>query len=258
MLHPLAGKRVVVTRAEGQSVELIARLREAGAVPIVFPTIDIVPLVDYSQLDGALHRLHDYQWIIFTSVNGVRNVFARMETLGILPTAFAGCNVAAVGPVTAALLEQHGVEVTLCPEEYVAEAILSALAERGDVSGKRVLLLRVEVARAVLRNELLAAGAQVDEVAVYRTALGKPEVAAYAELKAGADILTFTSSSTVKNFVTLLGDEAYRCAKNAVIACIGPITAQTARELGFQVAIVAADSTVAGLLVALEKTLANG
>src|SRR5258708_21024119 len=92
-------------------------------------------ICEYPQLDRVLHHLHNYQWIIFTSVNGVRNVFARMETLGILPTAFAGCNVAAVGPVTAALLEQHGVEVTLCPEESVAAAILSALADRGNVSG---------------------------------------------------------------------------------------------------------------------------
>src|SRR5260221_10070399 len=162
MVQPLAGKRVVVTRAEGQSVELIARLHEAGAVPIIFPTIDIVPLEDYSQLDSALHQLYDYQWIIFTSVNGVRNVFARMEALGILPTVFAGCNVAAVGPVTAVLLEQHGVEVTLCPEEYVAEAILSALAERGDVLGQRLLLPRAEAAPGGFSDELLTAGDQVD------------------------------------------------------------------------------------------------
>ncbi len=257
MPQSLASKRVVVTRAEGQSVELIARLREAGAVPIVFPTIDIVPLDDYSQLDIALHHLPEYQWVIFTSVNGVRNVFSRMQTLGVSPTVFAKCNVAAVGPVTAALLEQHGVTVTLCPEEYVAEAILSALAERGEISGKRILLLRVDVARAVLRDELLAAGAQVDEVAVYHTAIGQPNAAAYAELKAGIDIVTFTSSSTVKNFVALLGDEAYHYTKNAVIACIGPITAQTARDLGFQVHIVAADSTVTGLLAALGSTPPN-
>lgn len=252
-IRPLAGKRVVVTRAEGQSVELIARLREAGAVPIVFPTIEIVPLAEHSALDVALQHLQDYAWVIFTSANGVRNVFARMETLHIAAEAFAECQVAAVGPVTAALLEQHGVAVTLCPEEYVAEAILSALAQRGGVADKRILLLRVEVARAVLRDELLAAGAQVDEVPVYRTVLGTPDPAAYAELREGADIVTFTSSSTVKNFVTLLGDEAHHIARNALVACIGPITAQTARELGFQVAIVAADSTVAGLLAALEN-----
>lgn len=252
-INPLAGKRVVVTRGEGQSVQFVALLRESGAVPIVFPTINIVPLHDTSELDTALQNLDRYDWAIFTSVNGVKNVLARMQALGISSEAFARCKVAAVGPATEALIRQQGIEVALRPAEYVAEEIMTGLTQDGPIAGKRFLLLRVDVARAVLRDQLVAAGAAVDEVHVYRTAIGEPDAAAYKELRAGVDIITFTSSSTVKNFFTLLGDEAKTIADRATIACIGPITAQTAREMGLNVEIVAADYTVSGLMEALEQ-----
>src|SRR5260221_12976193 len=171
MTDPLMGKRVVVTRAEGQSVQLVAMLREAGAVPIVFPTISIAPLEDTSKLDAALQNLNLYDWAIFTSINGVKNVLARMQALGIPPTAFETCKVAAVGPATEALLRQQGIDVALRPDDYIAEDILAGLMKHGPIACQRFLLLRVDVARAVLRDQLVAAGATLDEVHVYRTTL---------------------------------------------------------------------------------------
>jgi uroporphyrinogen-III synthase len=257
LTNSLAGKRVVVTRAEGQSVQLVAMLREAGAVPIVFPTISIAPLDDTSELDTALRNLNRYDWAIFTSINGVTNVLARMQALGIPPSAFETCKVAAVGPATEALLRQQGINVALRPDEYVAEDILAGLLKHRPITGQRFLLLRVDVARAVLRDQLMTAGAIVDEIHVYRTTLGEPDENAYAELRAGVDIITFTSSSTIHNFFTLLGDEALSIMNNTVIACIGPITAETAREMGLHVDVAATEYTVSGLMSSLEKYLAS-
>src|SRR5258707_3279339 len=217
MTHPLAGKRVVATRAEGQTAEFIAWLREVGAMPIIFPTIEIVPLDNTAELDAALGHLADYDWAIFTSINGVKNVMARMQALRKSPADFNECNVVTVGASTEAVLRDYGINIALRPAESVAEAILAGLAERGPIAGKRFLLLRVDVARAVLRDQLIAAGGLVDEVAVYRTDIGKPDAAAYAELRKGADVITFTSSSTVRNFFTLLGGEVLNIANHARI-----------------------------------------
>ncbi|HZS92139.1 MAG TPA: uroporphyrinogen-III synthase [Chloroflexota bacterium] len=255
MTHPLAGRRIVATRAEGQTEELIALLRENGAIPIVFPTIGIAPLEDYTALDAALGRLPAYDWVIFTSANGVRHVCERMQARGLAPAALNACKVAAIGPATEALLRENGVAVDLRPDEYVAEAIVAALLEREEVAGGRFLLLRADVARAVLRDELTARGASVDEVPVYRTVLGQPDPAAYAALRRGIDALTFTSSSTVRNYCTLLGDDALPLATRAVVACIGPITARTARERGLHVDVVAREYTVRGLIAALAEAL---
>jgi uroporphyrinogen-III synthase len=232
-------------------------LHEAGAVPIVFPTISIVPLNDYSDLDAALQNLSRYDWVIFTSINGVKNVVTRLQALGIPAASLNSCHVAVVGPATEALLRKQGIDIALRPDEYVAEDLIAGILKHGPVAGKRFLLLRVDVARAVLRDRLVAAGAIVDEVHVYRTTIGQPDAAAYAELRAGVDIITFTSSSTVKNFFTLLGDEALSIASKAIIACIGPITAQTASEMGLHVDVVAEEYTVSGLMAALKHYLDN-
>jgi uroporphyrinogen-III synthase len=255
ILHPLAGKRIVATRAEGQTQQFVAMLRETGAIPIIFPTIHIVPLEDYGELDAALQRLNEYEWVIFTSINGVRNVINRMQALGLSPELLNACQIAAIGPATEALIKTHGIRTDLRPAEYIAEAIIADLLARGPVAGKRFLLLRVDIARAVLRQQLTAQGALVDEIPVYRTALGQPDATAFAELRAGVDVITFSSSSTVRNFFELLGDEALQIANRAQIACIGPITAQTAREMGLQVAVVAQEYTMSGLLAALTEKL---
>lgn len=255
MTHPLAGQRVAITRPAAQSRALIAGLRATGAIPIAFPTIRIAPLEDYAACDDALRRLAAYDWVVFTSVNGVRVALERMKELGLDPVQLNECHVAAIGPATAARLRAYDVEVSLRPDEYVAEAIVVALLERGPFDGLRFLLLRADIAREALREHLVAHGATVDEVPVYRTALGEPGPQEYAEMRAGVDVITFTSSSTVRNFVELLRDEAPAIAGRARIACIGPITARTARELGLRVDVVAAEYTVPGLLAALADTL---
>ncbi len=251
MTHPLAGKRIVATRAEEQSYELVTILETVGAIPILFPTIRIVGLDDYRELDDRLQHLADYEWVIFTSVNGVRHVIDRMHALGLPLATFDHCHIAAIGPATELLLTQHGVRISLRPDEYVAEAIVAELLKRGPVAGKRFLLLRVDIARAVLREQLIAQGAEVDEIAVYQTALGQPDPAAYEALRTGVDVITFTSSSTVRHFFDLLGDEALPIANRVLIACIGPITAQTAREHGLQVGVIAREYTIPGLVAAL-------
>jgi uroporphyrinogen-III synthase len=251
MTHPLAGKRVVATRAEEQSRDLIMLLESAKAIPILFPTIRIAPLDDYQELDSRLQRLDSYDWVVFTSVNGVRHVVERMHALGLPLAKCDGCQVAAIGPATEDLLRQHGFRIDLRPDEYVAEAIVAELLKRGPVAGKRFLLLRVDIARAVLREQLAEQGADVDEIPVYQTALGQPDPAAYEALRSGVDVITFTSSSTVRHFFDLLGDEALPIASRALIACIGPITAQTALEKGLQVGVIAREYTIPGLFEAL-------
>jgi uroporphyrinogen-III synthase len=252
---PLAGKRVVITRPEAQTSQLITLLREAGAIPIIFPTITIVPITANDALDLALSKLHAYDWVIFTSANSVRVIVERMAALGLPQAHLNRCQVAVIGPATAAALADQGVHVDLQPHEYVAEAIFEALAARGPLAGRKFLLLRADIARAALREQLAARGAIVEEIPVYRTVCGRADPAAYAELRGGVDVLTFTSSSTVRYFFEMLGGEALTIASHALVACIGPITAQTARGFGLRVDLVANEYTVPGLLNALMEKM---
>lgn len=248
---PLAGKRVVVTRPEPQAPELAEPLQSLGATPILFPTIAIRPLVETGPLDEAIERLAKgaYDWVIFTSVNGVALFWERLEALGKNVLIFDGVQVAAIGPATGTALSQNGVEADYIPEEFVAEAIAEGL---GDVSGRSILLPRAAIARKTLAEMLTEQGAEVDEVATYRTLPAEPDETAVAEL-ATADIFTFTSSSTVRNFVKLVGgkEAALRLTQGARIACIGPITAGTVAEMGRTADIVAETYTIDGLVAAL-------
>ncbi|MEP7289991.1 MAG: uroporphyrinogen-III synthase [Chloroflexota bacterium] len=253
--HPLVGKRIVITRPAAQSSALVEMLREVGAIPLMFPTIQIAPIPDNEGLDSALKQVRDYEWVIFTSVNGVKIALDRMAALGLLRSAFDSCQIAVIGPATAAALSTYGLHAALQPDKYVAEAIVESLIALGSMAGKRFLLLRADIARATLREQLVAYGAIVDEIPVYQTVRGNPDPAAYADLRAGVDVLTFTSSSTVRYFFELLGSEALTIAREATIACIGPITAHTARDLGLHVDLVADDYTIPGLVAALEEKL---
>ena len=161
--------------------------------------------------------------------------------------------IAVIGPATAATLAHYGLQVALQPDEYIAESIFESLVQKGAVSGKHFLLLRADIARITLRQQLESAGAVVDEIPVYRTIRGEPDPTAYAQLRSGVDIITFTSSSTVRFFFELLGAEADKIAADVLIACIGPITAQTARSFGLNVGIVADEYTVSGLMAALAE-----
>lgn len=251
MSHWLTGRRVVVTRPQDQSEELCDRLRALGAEPIIFPVISIVPPEAGGPLDQAIAGLVGYDWVIFTSVNGVEHFWTRWvaakrlsEGNGADQPFFRG-RVAAIGPATAQALRQRGAPVHLMPAEYRAEAILDEIS---DVAGQRILLPRADIARPALADGLRAMGAQVDEVPAYRTVRGNPSQAAFDALRAGVDVITFTSSSTVRNFVALTAGLDYG---DPLIACIGPVTATTAQELDLPVDVVAEEYTIDGLLEAL-------
>jgi len=243
-MNSLKGKRILVTRPRAQAAELSDRLRALGAEPILFPLIEIAPLEDYAALDRAISLISQYRWIIFTSVNGVAAFWDRLIAAGADERIFSGVKVAAIGPATAQALSRRDVCAEFIPDEYIAERIVDGV---GDVTGDWILLPRAEIAREALADELGQRGAVVHEIAAYRTLPVTPDPRGLAELQRGVDIITFTSSSTVRNFVALVGPETH----NALIACIGPITAQTARELGLRVHVVAERYTVEGLVEAL-------
>lgn len=244
----LAGKRVLITRPRAQAEPFIDLLTSLGAYPVVFPTIEIAGPEDPALLDQAIAGLSAYHWVIFTSVNGVSTFWKRLVEMGFGSGVFDGIHVAAIGPATAQALVERGITPEFVPDEYIAEAILPGL---GDVSGQRILLPRADIARKALVEALIKRGALPDEIAVYRTLPARPAPQALRELEQGVDIATFTSSSTVRNFFQVLGDRAAVLLRDALVACIGPVTAKTAQSLGLQVDVVAHDYTVDGLVEAL-------
>lgn len=249
--RPLHGLRVLVTRAAGQAGELSARLRAAGAEPVELPVIRIAPPDDLGPLDAAVRRLASYDWVIFTSANGVDALFARIDALSLDSRAFGGARVAVIGPATAERLRARGVRADYMPARFIAEALLEGLVARG-VAGARVLLPRAERAREVLPAGLRAAGATVDVVAAYRTVLPDEPAPGLEALAAGAiDVVTLTSSSTARHLVALARGRV-DLINRARVACIGPITAATARELGLRVDVVAEEHSIPGLVAALE------
>ncbi|MGE3540274.1 MAG: uroporphyrinogen-III synthase [Candidatus Tectimicrobiota bacterium] len=251
---PLHGKRVLVTRARPQASTLVACLQERGAIPVVFPVIHIVPPTDnYAALDAALRQLASFDWAVFTSVNGVEHVWQRLRLLGLSPQALASVRLAAIGPATAEALQVRGLQPEVVPSQYVAEALLSAIPQP---AGQRFLLARADLARDTLRLGLQEAGAEAVEVAAYSTVLAALSAETLQALEAGIDIITFTSSSTVRNFVEQVGlARAQALVAQAQVVTIGPITAATATELGIRVDVMAAEYTIAGLLTALETRL---
>ncbi len=247
---PLFGKRVLVTRATAQASRLSRLLREYGAEPVELPAIRIVPPEDFSALDSAVERLDRYDWVIFTSVNGVDTFFDRVAALDKDARAFGRSRIAAIGTATADRLGEHGLRADFVPERFVAEDVMAGLVERG-IAGKYVLLPRAELARDVLPDGLRDAGANVDVVVAYRTLPAEPSPEALRRVEAGEiDIMTFASSSTVRNLVSLLGGRTDPLERS-FIACIGPITARTAADLGLRVDLVAQEYSVPGLVSAL-------
>jgi len=253
----LTGRRIVVTRPRGQAADLCGKLAALGAIPIQFPTIEIAPLQDYTALDQAIARLAGYQWIMFTSVNGVSAFWQRLEVVGKNSNALDGIRVAAIGPATARALEKRGIAAQFIPDEYVAEAMVEGL---GDVHGQGILLPRADIARQALADGLRKMGAIVDEIAAYHTLIvdahGSETLNLRAMLQRGEiDAITFTSASTARGFVQAIDLRAEIKNPNSkiVIACIGPITAQTVRELGLPVDVMATEYTMEGLVAALAK-----
>jgi uroporphyrinogen III methyltransferase/synthase len=244
---PLSGKRIVVTRAKGQAGALSSRLTALGADAIELPTIEIVPALDYGPLDSAIADLGSYDWLIFTSANGVRFFMDRLDNSARDLRAL-GARICAIGPATRAAVEALHLKVDLMGQEYVAEGLLEAFAAYG-LEGKRVLLPRAAVARDLVPEELRRRGALVDVVEAYRTVVpeGAP-IRAREVLGARPDCVTFTSSSTVQNFVAVGGAAALA---GIPVVSIGPVTTGTARGLGIEVTAEAKVFTVEGLVEAI-------
>ena len=246
----LTNARILITRPRRQADSFAIALRAAGAKPIFFPVIEIGPIDDTAPLDRALTSLTCYEWLVLTSVNGVEAVWKRFAALG-LPGIPIGVRVAAIGPKTAAALQVRGVNPDFVPDEYVAEAILPGL---GCLDRRWVLLPRADIARPALAQAIQATGGIAHEITVYRTLPANLDPAGLAALSTGVDVVTFTSSSTVRNFIALAsaaGLNPFHLAGNPVFACIGPITGATAVEQGLPVEIVAETYTTEGLLKAL-------
>ena len=249
--RPLFGKRVLVTRSRTQASRMCELLEDAGAIAVELPAIAIAPPDDFAPLDEAASRLSEYGWVIFASVNAVDSVFERLDTQGKDARAFGAARVGAIGPATAAALEQRGIRPDFTPSRSVSSAALEELAAY-DWNGVYVLLPAADIGRDELADGLAKLGAEIRRVTAYRT-ITPPDAAqrardAFAE---GIDVVTFTSSSTVRNLLSLLDDKDVLSSN--LIACIGPVTAGTARDLGLRVDIVAEEYTVDGLADALGK-----
>jgi uroporphyrinogen-III synthase len=271
---PLAGLRILNTRTHEQAGTFSSQLSMLGATPVEFPAIRIIAPEDWEPLDNALKRLCEtdwYNWLVFTSANGVQICFERLNRLGYHVESLGKVRIAAIGPATANTLRKYGARVDLVPDTYIAEAVASALIEdarkQGEqLAGKRLLLARAAEARNVLVHELQREGVEVDVVAAYRTVgIDKEDEQGQSILRQleaqELDIITFTSSSTVRNFMQWLVEFAGSFTETFIhhvvefarpkIACIGPITSQTARECGLIVHIEAQEYTIAGLVEAI-------
>jgi uroporphyrinogen III methyltransferase/synthase len=241
-------KRVLITRPKAQADAMAEGLRMAGYEPVFFPVIEIRAIEDNAELDEALERLDRYSWVVFTSVNAVEIVFQNSRVAEAKRRMSEEVNVAAIGPKTAGALREHGVTPDFVPDEYVAEAILPGL---GDLRGKRVLLPRADIARKALPEAISASGGSPHEIAVYRTVAAEPTPEAVAALRAGVDVISLTSPSTVEHFIAIVrgnGLDPLRLPNDPFFACIGPITERAARAAGLNPVVVAEEYTAEGLI----------
>jgi len=257
---PLFGRRIVVTRSRAQAGDLSAQLIELGADVVEFPVIRIVPPEDSEPLKQAAGRVGEYDWLVFMSVNGVEAFFDALRGQGLDARALHGVRVCAIGPATAGVVEDYGVIPDLVPPKYVAESVAEALVAQGPLEGKRFLLARADIGRSFLPRELKRLGAHVEDVVAYRTVLEEPEniEEVRCELTEGRiAAVTFSSSSTVRNFAELVGADVLRNVSPEVcLASIGPETTRTLREWTTGEVVEAAEFTIPGLVAALLERFA--
>ncbi len=250
-MTPLSGIRVLVGRARHQAGALSGELRKLGAAVLEIPFIEIRKPRSFQPLDTALKNLADYDWLILTSANGVEAMWERLTKLRLTRN-LKHLSIAAIGPATKKAIEQRDVKVEVVPKEYVAESVVRSLRRR--VKGKRVLLVRAKVARDVIPRELRRAGAQVHVVEAYETVVPLSSrtrlQSALRNPRRRPHVITFTSSSTVRNFVALLGLRK-ASFEGIRLASIGPVTSSTLRELGLQVDIEAKEFTIPGMVDAI-------
>jgi len=262
--------KVLITRPLNQADSLANALADAGFEPVFFPVIEIRPFEENVALDRAIEKLGCYDWIVFTSVNGVEAFFDRFDLhhkatparpatpgraeeeekykINLRELRDSAVKIAAIGPKTAQALESHGVTLDFVPEEYVAEAILPGL---GDLCGRWVLLPRAEIARKALPEAIVAAGGVAHEIAVYQTLPAEPDPDGLAALNSGVDAVTFTSPSIVRNFIEIIheaGLDHLNLPGNPRFVCIGPITQKAAEEAGFAGVLVAEEYTSEGIV----------
>lgn len=259
--RPLFGRRVLVTRTRQQASALARLLALEGALPLELPTIEIEPAVDEAAAEAGLAGLRAgaYRWLVFTSANAVEIFFRLMGERGLDARALAGAKAAAIGPATAEALAQRGILADAVPRQYVAEEVVAALRPHLE-PGHRVLIPRAQGARAELVEGLRALGAEVEEITLYRSVVPRqaPSEALAALRRGEVDVVTFTSSSTVRNLAALLNGDV-ECLRSPLLACIGPITARTVEEVvGRPPDVVAEEHTVPGLVAALRERLGQG
>ncbi len=246
--HPLIGRTLVVTRAEAQAEGLVEALEALGAVVVRLPAIRVEPAMDQRAVQAAVQSTAAYEWVIFTSANGVDFFRTAAEDAGAdVRDALASTRLCCVGPATASRIEALGLTVEVVPETHRAEAVVDILSERTSLRGRRVLIPTVAEARPVLQDGLRELGAEVDTVTAYRTlSIEYPDPGALGQIEEGVDLVTFTSPSAVRSFHRLVGGEVVADA-----GVIGPVTADAARELGYRVAVEADPFTIPGLVEAI-------
>ncbi|MGC1360042.1 MAG: uroporphyrinogen-III synthase [Silvibacterium sp.] len=253
---PLAGKRILVTRARHQAGLLSTELIKLGADAIEIPAIEILPPASFEQLDAALRNLSQYQWLIVTSANTARAIWDRSEALKLTPASFSHLKIAAVGASTARALKEAGLLASVRPKEYVAESLLDALEDQ--TKNACVLIARAAIARDIIPEVLTQRGAHVDVAEAYRTVIPEGSVEKIAELleKRAPEAATFTSSSTVTNFFRLLRAAGYdRQPEEMLAVSIGPITSETLRDHNWEPAAEADPHDIAGLVAATIRAL---
>ena len=254
---PLEGWRILVSRARPQAGALTEGLRALGAEVYEIPFIEIRPPRSFKSLDESLKLVAEYEWLILTSVNGVHAMFDRMALLNIPRRSLAHLNIAAIGPATRAAIEREGLKVGVTPKEYVAEAIVESLCDK--VRGKRVLLCRARIARDVIPRELRQMGAFLDVVEAYETVIPQSSRielrAVLRDPRRRPHVITFTSSSTVNNYVALLGIRSgqSQLVEGVLNASIGPVTSDTLRHFQLSVDVQAAEYTIPGLIAAMVR-----
>lgn len=259
--QPLAGWRILVSRARDQAGALSVGLRALGAEVCEIPFIEIRPPRSYKAMDESLKLVAEYEWLILTSVNGVRAMFERMTQLNIPRRMLGHLKIVAIGPATRAAIEREGLKVDVVPKEYVAESVVESLSEL--IRGKRVLLCRAKIARDVIPRELRRLGAFLDVVEAYETVTPQ---SSRVELRAvlrdpqrRPHLITFTSSSTVQNYVALLGIRSGQSplVEGVLNASIGPVTSDTLRQFHLNVDVQAAQYTIPGLIAAIVQRAAS-
>jgi uroporphyrinogen-III synthase len=257
--QPLAGKRILITRARHQAGRLAEALEEQGAEVLRLPTIEIIPLESYAHLDAVLEVIDGFDWLIVTSANGVAALEDRLRFLNIPPARLEHLQIAAIGPATATALVRVGLRVSATPEEYVAEAVVALLKEK--VRGKHVLLVRAAVARDVIPEELRKVGADIHVVEAYRTVIPADSIVQvrglFGEGKRLPHAVTFTSSSTVNNFFALLGAARIELPLGLRAVSIGPVTTRTLRQHNWEPACEAVKHDIPGVVEACKLLHAN-